>query len=74
MADDIGFSGPGKPDISNPRGGGTQVAVPEFFVRDAKIPEDKLSLGDTVETPREKAARLDAIQDIGVAENTAPKL
>lgn len=81
MADETAFSGPGAPDIAaNPRYGGEAgndsdtdaVETPKFFVK-SNVPEDEVSL-ETVETPREEAARLDAVQDIGSTSSGAPKL
>lgn len=71
--DDTAFSGPGAPNISNPRSGGTQVALPTFFVRSNAVPEDELT-PSTVETPREKAARADSVDDSGNTQSGAPKL
>lgn len=80
MTDDIGFSGSGAPDLkASPRfrgnagdQGGASVELPEFF-KESDIPEDEVSL-ETTETPREEAARLDAVQDIGSSSSGAAKL
>lgn len=70
---DIGFSGPGAPNISNPRSGGAKVAKPTFFVRDKSISEDQVT-PETVETPREKAMRADAQEALAQSEASAPKI
>lgn len=72
MADDIGFSGPGAPNISNPTSGGAKVSLPTFFVGQ-KAKEDQIT-PETVETPREKAVRVDAAESLGQSEASAPKV
>ena len=80
MADDIGFSSSGAPSLkASPRyrgeagdQGGQLVKTPEFFVK-SSISEDEVSI-ETTETPREKAARMDAVEDIGSSEASAPKM
>lgn len=69
--DEIGFSGPGAPDIKKNKG--TAVPVPTFFKSEGGNPEDELT-PETVETPREKAVRLDAVEALGQSQATAPKL
>lgn len=72
--DQVSFSGPGPADISNPRGGGTQVETPVFFRRAPMAPEDELTPG-TVETPREEAMRVDAVSALKQSqEANAPKV
>lgn len=71
MSDETAFSGPGKPDISTK--GGRDVPVPVFFNRDTKAGEDEISI-DTVETPREKAVRVDAAEALGQSNASAPKV
>lgn len=70
MADDIGFSGPGKA-VTEARSG-RNVPVPTFFLGQ-KAPEDEIT-PETVETPREKAMRADAQEALGQSNASAPKI
>lgn len=69
MADSTAFSGPGSANTE--ARSGTKVELPEFFVK-SSAPEDEVSM-ETVETPREQAARIDAVEGIG-KQTGAPKL
>lgn len=71
VADGIGFSGPGKADVSGVRG--RDVPLPTFFESEGGQPEDELT-PSTVETPRERGMRLDAIDSLGQSEASAPKI
>lgn len=70
VASDIGFSGPGKANTE--ARSGKSVALPKFFAG-GKSPEDEIT-PETVETPRERAVRIDAQEALGQSEASAPKL
>lgn len=72
MADSIGFSGPGAPDLKNRNDSDDYPALPTFFVKGA-YPEDELT-PSTVETPREKAMRVDGQETSGNSAASAPKI
>jgi hypothetical protein len=68
---DIGFSGPGSPELKTNKG--TSVETPTFFVGEGGQPEDELTMS-TVETPRERAMRVDGQESLGQSMASAPKV
>lgn len=76
MSDEIAFSGPGSPDISNPTSGGNRASLPEFFNREGNDAIERELSPAVHATAKEEAARLDAIagDSDGRVEQTAPKL
>lgn len=77
MSEDIGFSGPGAPDISNPTSGGFHYENPSPFNRDGNDQiEREVSMQEHT-TAKEEAMRQDAIAGTGNrggAPQTAPKI